>query len=259
MITRRYFLSALPVLLLPLYSRAEQGQTLRVVYHPNIPPYSYQDPQHSTKVIGILIDLINELQAVSNVSFSHHPYPWKRAQILVETGKADAFCCPVTKDRERYAIFTKTPITNLFEPAIFYHPDSPHAAKIKTAQKIEDFYSFKTATFLGNSSHSQTWKNHPDVMLVPNVEQILKMIERGRIDFYFADPIVTGHLIKQIGLSGKLVSFPMGSIVGRKKIPMRFGLRRSYPNAEKIIDRIDALIIKALPPDRHDIVVNRYL
>jgi len=259
MITRRRFLGAFPALLLPLYSRAEQTRTLRVVYHPNIPPYSYQDPQDGTQVIGILIDLINELELVSNTSFSHHPYPWKRAQVLVETGKADAFCCPVTAERERYAIFSKTPITNLFEPAIFYNPNNPHAEKIKAAQQIEDFYSFKTAAFLGNSSHSQTWKNHPDVKLVPNVEQILKMIERGRIDFYFADPIVTGHLIKQIGLTEKLDSFPMGSIVGRKKIPMRFGLRRSYPDAEKVIELIDELIIKALPTARHDSIINRYL
>jgi len=261
MITRRCFLAALSTLMLPMESSfASKQKVIRLVYHPNVPPYSFQEEIMEKNVKGILIDLINELSTQLNFEFNHSPYPWKRAQALVETGVADAFCCPVTVDRERYALFAPTPVTTLSESALFFNPYNLNADKIRSARRIEDFYSLKAATFLGNSSHSEVWGAHPEVTEVPEVEQILKMLLRGRVDFYFADPIVTGYIIKQVGLSGLLESIPMGDLIKQDSITqMKFGIRRSYPEAQKVVDAVDLAIRNIITPDLHRTIVNRYL
>lgn len=258
MISRRLFLCALPGLLLSSQRvLAGQLKTIRLVYHHNVPPYSYQS---RGRVNGILIDLIDELTPQLNTTFSHQSYPWKRAQLLVERGKADAFCCPVTAAREEYALFAPTPITTLHESALFFDPNSPNAARIKAAERIEDLYALKAATFLGNSSHDEIWKDHPKVIQVPEVEQILHMLLRGRFDFYFADPIVTRYLMRQEGIEGQLEGISVGHILKQDKIvQMRFGLRRSYPEAEKVVAAIDSAIKQTITPEVHHSIVNQYI
>ncbi|MEH6823536.1 MAG: transporter substrate-binding domain-containing protein [Motiliproteus sp.] len=260
MIHRRTVIFAIPSLFfLTGHAHSREQQTIRLAYHPDIPPYSFQtSDQSATK--GILPDLTDTLAFSMNLAFSHQSYPWERAQRMVELGMVDAFCCPITPERQRYAIFAPTPIIVLHGQVVFFNPASPNAPEIKAARRIEDFYLFKTATFLGNSRHDQIWKDHPNVEKVSRVEQILVMLLRGRIDFYFADPLVTGYKIKTAGLNGLLDSAPLGYIVDQnRETEMQFGLRRSYPEAEKLIVDIDTTIKKIITPELRKNIVSRYL
>lgn len=141
MITRRLFLSALSTLFLPVEPIfAGQKETIRLVYHPNVPPYSFINKE-TNHVEGILIDLINALSPELDRDFSHRAYPWKRAQSMLKSNldSADAFCCPATLEREKYALFAPTPVTTLREPALFFNPNNSHAKQIKVAQKKKIF------------------------------------------------------------------------------------------------------------------------
>ncbi len=262
MITRRFFLSAFSTLLLPADQLfAYQQETIRLVYHPSVPPYSFQSLDNR-KVKGILIDLIDTLSPQLDMSFSHQTYPWKRAQFMLKNSDAgaDAFCCPATKEREKYALFAPTPITTLREPALFFNPSNPNVKQIMTAAHKEDFYSLRGANFLGNSTHAETWKNHPNIVEVDKVEIIIKMLLRGRIDFYFANPIVTGYIIKQMGLAGHLEHISLAHIIKQGSLAqMRFGLKRSYPEAEKVIQEIDRAIKKTITPELHNKILSRYI
>ncbi len=262
MITRRLFLSAFSSLLLPADQLfASQQETIRMVYHPSVPPYSFQSLDNH-KIKGILIDLIDTLSPQLDISFSHQAYPWKRAQFMLKNldAGADAFCCPATKEREKYALFAPTPITTLHEPVLFFNPNNPNVKQIIAATDKEDFYSLRGANFLGNSTHAETWKNHPNIVEVDNVELIIKMLLRGRIDFYFADLIVTGYIIKQMGLSGRLEHISLTHIIKQGSLTqMRFGLKRSYPEAEKVIQEIDMAIQKTITPELHKKLVRRYI
>ncbi len=262
MITRRLFLSALSTLLLPAeHIFASQQAPIRLVYHPNVPPYSFLNKE-SNQVKGILVDLIDALSPALNQGFSHKAYPWKRAQSMLKNyaGGADAFCCPATIEREQYALFAPTPITTLHEPALFFNPNNPNVKKIMAATHKEDFYSLKGAAFLGNSSHAETWKDHPNVIEVQKIDLIIHMLLRGRIDFYFADPIVTGYIIRQMGFAGRLEHISLAHIIKQDNLAqMRFGLKRSYPEAEKVIQEIDIAIQKTITPELHNKVIGRYI
>jgi len=262
MITRRLFISAFSSLLLPSEQIfASQMAPINLVYHPNVPPYSFLNSE-SNQVEGILVDLIDALSPALNQDFSHKAYPWKRAQSMLKNydGGADAFCCPATSEREQYALFASTPITTLSEPALFFNPNNPNANHIRTALYKKDFYSLKGAAFLGNSSHAETWKDHPNVMEVQKIDLIIHMLLRGRIDFYFADPIVTGYIIRQMGFAGRLEHISLAHIIKQDKLAqMRFGLRRSYPSAQKVINEIDWAIQETITPELHQKIVSRYI
>jgi len=262
MITRRQLLSALPILLLPSGQiLARQKELIQLVYHPSVPPYSFYN-ENNNKVEGILIDLIDALRPALNIDFNHTAYPWKRAQSMLQNNNtdADAFCCPATPEREKYALFAPTPITTLREPVLFFNPNNPNAKHIEAVQTKEDFYSLKGANFLGNSTHAETWKDHPNIIEVNNVELIIKMLIRGRIDFYFANPIVTSYIIKQMGLAGHLAYISMAHIINKGNLTqMRFGLRRSYPSAQNVINEIDMAIKKTITPELHNKVVRQYI
>ena len=260
MISRRSVLLALPSLfLMDTFAKERETQTIRVVYHPDIPPYSFHDVNENIPK-GILVDLIDSLSPSLNLTLEHTSYPWKRAQLMIASNKLDAFCCPINVKREQYAIFAPTPIITLQQQVVFFNPNSPNAEAIKNAQKIEDFYPFKTATFFGNTSHELIWKDHPTVIKVARIEQILMLLARGRIDFYFADPLVTNYQIRHLNLVNQLASSPLGYIINQdNRTNMCFGLRRSYPNAEQLIKKIDASIKQVITPDLREEVINRYL
>ena len=260
MISRRNVLLALPSLfVMKAFAKKPNSQIIRVVYHPDIAPYSFQyTDQHSPQ--GILVDLINALSPALNLTTDHTSYPWKRAQLMVASGKLDAFCCPMNATRERYAVFAPTPIIRLQKQVVFFNPNGPNANAIKNAQRIEDFHSFKTATFFGNTSHELIWKAHPGVIKVARIEQILMLLARGRIDFYFADPLVTNYKIKKLKLENKLASAALGNIIHQDNVTeMCFGLRRSYPNADQLIKKIDASIQQVITPSLRQEVISRYM
>lgn len=262
MITRRQLLSAIPVLLLPLDEIfARQKQSIHMLYHPNVPPYSFLN-QETGQVEGILIDLIDTLSPALNLDFEHSAYPWKRAQSMLKAGdvKADAFCCPATDERERYALFAQTPVTTLQEPVLFYNPDNPKADLIRSVQFKEDLNPFQGANFLGNSTHAKTWKHHPNMTQVESVELIIKMLVRGHLDFYFANPVVTGYIIRQMGFSGRLAYISLAHIFKQGSLTqMRFGLRRSYPNSKALIAHIEMAIQQTITPEVHDEIINRFI
>jgi len=262
MITRRKLLSAIPILLLPIDEiLARQKETIHMVYHPNVPPYSFLNKE-TGQVEGILIDLIDTLSPALNLDFEHSAYPWKRAQSMLQAGdvNTDAFCCPATDEREKYALFAEAPITTLQEPVLFYNPDNPKADLIRSVQFKEDLNPFQGANFLGNSTHAKTWKHHPNMTQVESVELIIKMLVRGHLDFYFANPIVTGYIIRQMGFVGRLENISLSHIFNQGALAqMRLGLRRSYPSAQQVINEIDWAIQETITPELHQKIVGRYI
>lgn len=86
------------------------------------------------------------------------------------------------------------------------------------------------------------------------------MLVRGRIDFYYADPIVTSYLIRKMGYAGQLAHLPLSHIIDQGSlVQMRFGLRRSYPNAKQVIEEIDTAIQKVMTQELHNKIIHRYI
>ncbi|MCX2725130.1 substrate-binding periplasmic protein [Roseibium salinum] len=262
MLSRRSFLTTfgagIPALaLLPARAEAPSRLSLACVYYDDVAPYSYLDTTTNT-VKGILPDLLDALAETGDYSLTHRAYPWARAQGMVATGTADAFCCPVTADRSAYVHFAPTPVLTLAHAQIFFAADNPNADAIRAATRIEHLYKFRTVDFVGNGTADRIWKRHPRRIQVSEISSILAMLASGHADFYFADPMVTRFKLRELGLLHRITSIPGAYVENARRNDMKFGLRKTFPDARAIVEKVDEDIRSRISPSLHADIVARY-
>jgi polar amino acid transport system substrate-binding protein len=189
---------------------------------------------------------------------THNGYPWERAQRLVAIGIADALCCPITEKRSEYVYFAPTAVTPLAEAALFVAVDNPRADALRAVRTKEELYEFSAVDFIGNSSGEHIWKHHPNRTTVYKIDQILKMLQFGRADFYYADPFVTRYKMRELGILDRFFSIPADFVTKGHRGSMHFALRKTYPDAQAIVAQVDEAIRTSLTDDRRNQVIARY-
>ena len=230
---------------------------IRAVYYRDFRPYSFFDEEEG-RMSGILIDLMGALGEACGYAMTHEGFPWARAQYMVANDAADALCCPITEKRSEYVYFAPTIVTPLAEAHIFVTVDNPRADEIRAVRSKEGLYAFSAVDFIGNSSGEHIWRDHPQRMTVRNIQQILRMLLGGRADFYYADPLVTRFQLRELGLLDRFFSVPADYVTKGHRGAMSFGLRKTYPDAQAIVARVEEAIRTDLTPDLHDQVIARY-
>ncbi len=232
--------------------------TLRGVYHQDLAPYSYLDPK-TGKMAGILVDLMEALTDAANITVSHTGYPWARAQSMVASTSADALICPVTSERMEYAVFAPTPLTTLAPAEIFFDVENPNALAIKATKRKEDLYRFATVDYIGNSTGDTIWRDHPQRIRVSDIDTTIAMLYKGRADFILADPVVTRTKLRELGLLSSFMSVPAGYVTGSHGNKMQFGLRKSFPGAYEIVERVDRIIASCINKDMQRQTLARHI
>lgn len=238
-------------------AQASNRILLRAVYYDDFLPYSFFDEEEG-RMRGILVDLMGALGEACGYAMTHKGYPWARAQHLVANDLADAFCCPITEKRSEYVYFAPTAVTLLAEAAIFVSVDNPRADALRAVRSKEGLYDFNVIDFIGNSSGEHIWRHHPQRLTVANIEQILQMLQHGRADFYYADPLVTRFKLRELGLLDRFFSIPADYVTKGHRGSMSFGLRKTYPDAQAIVARVEEAIRTDLTPELHNAVITRY-
>lgn len=78
---------------------------MHFVYYDNYKPRSWLS---DGKMRGILIDIINEAaHKRSGIDIIQEGFPWKRAQLMVQNGMADAFITLPTPERSAYTLVSR--------------------------------------------------------------------------------------------------------------------------------------------------------
>ena len=92
---------------LSLASPDASGPTRLRIGYDYQPPYRYTD--ENLNAVGIDIDRISAILDAAGVSYSFHPYPWKRILLNIERGSIDiALSAGRLKEREKYALFSNS-------------------------------------------------------------------------------------------------------------------------------------------------------
>ncbi|WP_193366654.1 substrate-binding periplasmic protein [Pelagibius marinus] len=240
-------------------ARAQESKQvlIRAVYYRDFRPYSFFDEEEG-RMRGILIDLMGVLGEACGYAMTHEGFPWARAQYMVANDLADALCCPITEKRKEYVYFAPTIVTPLAEAHLFVTVDNPRADEIRAVHSKEGLYAFNVVDFIGNSSGEHIWQDHPQRLTVRNIQQILKMLLRGRADFYYADPLVTWIQLAELGVLDKFFSIPADYVTKGHRGAMSFGLRKTYPDAQAVVARVEEAIRTEITPDLHDGIIARY-
>lgn len=159
-------------------------------------PVPFKTTNSEGKPSGIFYDIISSAFGRMGVALKYEGYPWKRAQMLVKMGKADALITVPTPERLGYSKANKEPVL-MARIKIFTQRDNPNIAQIKSVKSLADLEGLKIMEFSGSGWGKKMLKQF-DVDWFPNISSICKALAADRGDVFLENEIVVLHTIKSI-------------------------------------------------------------
>lgn len=179
-------------------------ENLKMVYIEDYPPLSWEE---NGVVTGISIDVLTEaLQNRMGIQVTHNVYPWKRAQVMVETGEADGFITLPTDQRRAYTNVCEETVFSA-DFTLFVNPANPRIEGLQQVRTIADLQEFKVGHIIGSGWAEQAFKGM-DVDWAATSESNMRKLAAGRIDAFVINSFVGNWLIKTLELKGKVIEVP---------------------------------------------------
>ncbi|MCB2145991.1 MAG: transporter substrate-binding domain-containing protein [Deltaproteobacteria bacterium] len=195
-----FFLLAAFLFAIPSFAQ----DTMQLVYFSDGAPFSWEE---NGKMNGILVDIIEEaIHARMGIIVSHKGYPWTRAQMMVQKGKADAFVTVPTSERQAYTKVNSEPVVQVTF-TLFTQKDGPKTEALKKVKKIDELKGFTIGHYLG-SGWAEQKLNGMKVEWTSNVFQTLKKLAAGRVDVFVDTSQGVLFNIKKFGFQDQIIEIP---------------------------------------------------
>ncbi|XOV79420.1 MAG: substrate-binding periplasmic protein [Aestuariibacter sp.] len=154
-------------------------------------PYVMQDEQGN--VTGLMPDLIHAALPNFESQISFQLVPWKRAESLVEQGKAFA-AFPYSKNDDRSKRFHFSEPVLDFQPGLFYRKANfPEGFNWGSIGQLRQY---RIASVTGYAPNQVFAKHQVPTIIVSNELAALTMIYGNRADFFLLDNRAAWHLIR---------------------------------------------------------------
>ena len=202
------YLSFIKLLLLSgmlLGSRVHAEQTLVFgVMNIEFPPYQYiVDGKQSGPDADIIREVFDRLPGYK---LAYKVRPVKRVAKEIENGSLDLTAVFKTPQREKFALFTKTPI----------HWSTYKLATLKGNEfdfhKIEDLYGMRIGMMLGNKVSAEFDRAVEDGRLkanrVPSFEKTLQLLEKLRVRAVVGNVTIIQYYANKLGFADKITILP---------------------------------------------------
>ena len=222
---------------------------IRMAFNSRYAPFSFLNPQG--RAAGLVVDLLDLVGLAANIDFDYVDRPWSRSQHMVQTGELDGFCAPSTPDRQEYALFTQFALFEDMGVMVSRADDK----RVKPAMTFEDLRALKLGAQIGASWVAGALKGI-EIVQVRDIESLLAMIAAGRIDATVAGAAEINAALSASPDGERLRTTPFQPLHGAE---FRIGLRRSLPDAEALIERLDEAILHSRRVGAIGQVVARYM
>ncbi len=178
---------------------------VRMVYFENFAPFSWKE---NGQMRGIYVDIINEtIGQEKGIKVTHGGYPWKRAQIMVEKKRADAFITMPTARRKTYTIVSREPV-HIFDIILYTHKKSRVISELKGVKILKDLEKFHTVNYLGNGWAKENL-GQMDLDWVPTLDDALTLLSRNLYDVFVGTSQTVQCHIKRLGYQGQIIEIPI--------------------------------------------------
>jgi polar amino acid transport system substrate-binding protein len=145
---------------------------------------------------GIFYDINEKAFRRMGIPLKYKVFPWKRAQMLVETKQADALITIPTSTRLKYLVPSREPVF-VMKYKIFTQRDNPNIEKIKSIRSLSDLKGLKIIDYIGDGWAEKNLTQY-GVEWAPNLTSACKMIASHRGDIFLQDEIMVLYAIKNI-------------------------------------------------------------
>ena len=175
-----------------------QAAPLRLVTH-DLPPYSFAKSNGSAEGVAVrpVQCALDRMGLPYNISF----VPWKRAQIMVRTGEADAFfAASKSPERDRYATMSAMVAPQEWRWFLLRdNPSDPRSAEFRSRSTV--------GSFIGANMLDWLKANGYRVEATPATNlQLLRMLLGKRVDAILANHLVMADLLQENDATQKVRS-----------------------------------------------------
>ena len=207
------------------------AQPMHFVYFDNYHPRSWEE---NGKMHGILVDIIDEAVGRRlDIPVVHSGYPWKRAQLMVKEGLADAFITVPTRERKAYTVVGEEPVLR-FTLHILTRRNHPHIKQMESINSLHQLSGYTIADYPGNGWAQRNLKGM-DVVWLKDIDAIFPFLARGRGDLTVASKLTISKMRRQ-GFDTSLEILP--NILSSVSFYLCVGKHSPYNDRVKDIDRI---------------------
>ncbi len=178
-------------------------EAIRFVYYADYAPFGWEE---NGEMVGIYIDIVEEV--FSNrlgIPVEHRGYPWRRAQMMVRAGEADAFCTAITQERLSYSDASDESIIDVHFK-MFALADSPKLDQLELISSVSELQEFILVDLSGSGWAQQNLENQGlDIEWLPTGEQLWKFLLSGRADVTVRNEWTARHTIRQLGYENQII------------------------------------------------------
>ncbi len=229
-------------------SRAADLLTVHMGYADSLWPLAHG--KDGGAVEGLLVDAMRLVGARAGVEMVHEAYPWARAQLMVARGDLDGFCTARTQERQAYALFAATPLAS-FSFGVFHRAKDTRPLAVRS---VADLRALRQGTYRGNGYARENLEI--DRMRLENDEDsVLRLIAMDRLDVFAGIEFVVVPRLVRLGLYDRMRFTPLAFL---PPVEYRFGLRKTFPEAEAVLARVEAATQAARKAGELEALLKRY-
>ena len=219
--------------------------------------YPYQFHNENNKLTGVDIEAFNLISKKAEMSVSYVELPWQRHLMYIKSGIIDvAFGASYTKEREQTAYFSipyRKESVNLF-----VRKGTTQSIKLKELSDLIDseyLIGVENGYFYGKEY--QKLKTVPGfisrINSVLDIEQNVKMLMKGHIDGFLADPMSVQSFVKKYKFQDEFEVHPLPIYQGDIFIMLS---KKTFSNADLV--KINNAITKLQQSGDLETIINRW-
>jgi len=175
--------------------------------------YPYQFHNKKDELTGIDIEIFNLISDQAGMDISYVELPWQRHLLYIKVGKIDvAFGASYSEEREKTGYFTvpyRTEQVKLF--VLKGRAKNIKLISLADLRNTDFLIGVENGYYYGEEyeklTHDETFK--AQINVVTDIEQNVKMLLKGHLDGFFADPITMKSFEEKYQLEGKFEVHPL--------------------------------------------------
>lgn len=224
------------------------GQETLVIATDEWPPFRIFE---GDKIVGLDIDLWNEISRRLGVKIKFERYPWARALKKMEDGEVDAMG-GLAKTLEREAFIKYSSIPYYTCTTRFYL----QKGKGSSLSTYENLYNFNSIGVVIGSFYYEPFNSDKKIKKnsVATEEQLLKLLESKRIDAIIGTECQVDYELKKMNLSNK---FDKSTYKPDNKVELFLGMSKKSKYAYKV-DEINKILLDLIKEGKINEFAKRY-
>ena len=209
-------------------------------------PFQYLSAEN--KVTGLTIELLELIAKEMQCQFIYHKNDWLTSVELIKNGKLDFICsASVTKERDEFALFSAP----YYQELIVLYVKSKEKTSYGDSSLIQLFskHDFKLGMIKGTKFDEElaTLEAEPrfkrNFIYTNSSYKLFEMLNSGKIDGYFSDPLIMDQLIVDSLKVALIESYPVEIKTG--SLHFMFSKKRTTQQKLQQFDRALAKVLKS--------------